>query len=211
MGETLDAARFAQGLTWDAYKAQMTRNRDRLDASEAKVVINTDDLKFFKSLKPLHVLSIVEDWCGDVLANAPVLATLAKQCGTLDVRHFLKDQSIDLTEQYLNHGRFESIPIWVFFDEKWKELGVFIERPLAVTERREEDRRAVYAGNPAFGSPGDPADKLPDDVRGTLMAALQKARADGKPWADRQVVMTLRDILARAPQQGERERDSGNH
>ena len=189
----------------------MTANRDRVEANEASVAISPDDLKFFKALKPLHVVAIVEDWCGDVIANAPILATLAKPCGTLDVRYFLKEKNMDLTEQYLNHGQFESIPIWAFFDESWKELGVFIERPLAVTERREVDRAAIYASNKAFGSPDAPSDKLPDDVRSALMAALQKSRADLKPWADRQVLMTLRDILSRAPQVGERARATGGH
>ena len=51
----------------------------------------------------------------------------------------------DLATRYLNHGRFESLPVFAFFDADWNEVGVFIERPVAVTERREEDRRAVYA------------------------------------------------------------------
>ena len=34
---TIDRARFDKGLTYDAYKDQMTRNRDRLEENEQRV------------------------------------------------------------------------------------------------------------------------------------------------------------------------------
>ena len=64
------------------------------------------------------------------------------------LRCFIKADVPDLATRYLNHGRFESLPVFAFFDADWNEVGVFIERPVAVTERREEDRRAVYATDP---------------------------------------------------------------
>lgn len=207
----MDAARFAQGLTYDQYKAQMTRNRDRVEANEKAVAIDPRDVAYFKTLEPLKVMVLVEDWRGDVIANLPVLGVLAREVGTLDVRCFLKDKNMDLMERYLNHGRHESIPVLAFFDEKWNEVGVFIERPTSVTEKRETDRLAVYASKKEYGSASDSMDKLPESVRMELQAALTKARSDIKPWADRQLVMAIRDAVARAPQQGDRVRDPGNH
>ena len=56
--------RFAQGLTYDAYKAQMTRSRDRFDINEQTVELRADDSAFFAGLDgPLHVLVLAEDWC----------------------------------------------------------------------------------------------------------------------------------------------------
>ncbi|TMC44499.1 MAG: thioredoxin family protein, partial [Chloroflexi bacterium] len=34
---TIDRSRFDQGMTYDAYKAQMTRNRERLEENEKRV------------------------------------------------------------------------------------------------------------------------------------------------------------------------------
>lgn len=195
----MDAARFARGLTYDEYKAQMTRNRERLEAYEANLVIDPRDLAYFKSLKTLKVMVLAEDWCGDVIANLPVLGRLAKECGTLDLRIFLRDQNPDLMKQYLNHGKHESIPLFAFFDESGREVGVFTERPAAVTERREEQRRAIYAAHPEFGSPDASTDSLSEDVRTKLMAAIAQMREELKPWADRQVVLAIRDVIARAP------------
>ena len=80
----------------------------------------------------------------------------------------------------------------------FREIGAFIERPASVTRERAARRLAIYASDPAFGDPDAPAADLPDDVRARLLGALQKMRADLKPWADGEVVRDLRAILAKA-------------
>jgi hypothetical protein len=201
----VDAVVFATGITYDAYKAAMTQNRERLEAAEAKVTIDPRDLEWFRSLRPLRVAALVEDWCGDVIANLPVLGALARELGpTLDLRCFDKSQHPELATAYLNRGRFESLPVFAFFDADWREVGVFIERPSAVTERREEDRLAIHAEHPEFGPPDRPASELDDDVRAQLMAEIQSRRAALVGWSNRQVVLAIRDVIARAPQVGDR-------
>src|SRR5580765_6179177 len=126
----VDRARFDQGMTYDAYKEQMTRNRDRVEENERRVDLSKEDLAAFRALpRAVKVLVLAEDWCGDVIANLPVLGRLAKESGTLDVRIFLRDQNKDLMQRYLNQGKYESIPVFAFFDDAFSELGVFTERP----------------------------------------------------------------------------------
>src|SRR5262245_49899777 len=106
---SITTERFEQGLTYDAYKAQMTRNRERLEANEGTVELSTDDVAFFANLPaPLHVLALAEDWCGDVINNLPVLGRLAAESGKLDIRIFLRDQNLDIMDQYLNRGQYRS-------------------------------------------------------------------------------------------------------
>jgi hypothetical protein len=201
----VDSTRFGRGLTYEAFKDGMTQNRERLDAAESAVEVDPRDVEFFRSLRPLRCVALVEDWCGDVIANLPVVAVLAREVGpALELRCFVKADAPDLTTEYLNHGRFESLPVFAFFDEAWRDVGVVIERPVAVTERREADRAEVYASDPAFGSPEAPASELPDDVRTRLMSEIQARRTATTPWANRQVVLSIRDAIARAPQVGER-------
>src|SRR3982074_686998 len=109
---TIDRARFETGLTYEQFKEQMTRNRDRVEANEARVRIAPRDRDAFRSLnRPIHVLVLAEDWCGDVIANLPVLGVLARESGTLELRVFLKDQNKDLMQRYLNQGKYEYIPL----------------------------------------------------------------------------------------------------
>lgn len=195
----VDAAYFAKGVSYDAFKASMTRNREQLEANERAVVLDPADLAAFRRLpQPLHVVAIAEDWCGDVIANLPVLARLAEASGKLDLRVFDKSKHPELMAHYRNAGRFESIPVFVLFDEAFRELGVWIERPASVTARRAERRLAIYASDPAFGSPDAPVADLPDEVRGRLAVELQSMRAELKPWADREVVRELRGLVERA-------------
>ena len=197
---TIDRARFATGLTYDQYKDQMTRNRDRVEANEARVQLDQDDLAAFRSLNgPIHVLALAEDWCGDVIANLPIVGKLARESGTLDLRVFLRDQNTDLMQRYLNQGKFESIPVFAFFDDTFAELGVFIERPASVTERRAEQRKQIHAEHPEFGAYGSPADALPEDVRARLTAEIASRREADIAWANREVVRALREIVERTP------------
>jgi hypothetical protein len=196
---SVDAERFAQGMTYGEYRAQMTRNQERFDANEQRVVLDAADLAAFQRLpRRLPVLVLGEDWCGDVIDNLPILGRVAAQSEKLDLRIFLRDQHPDLMDQYLNQGQFRSIPVFVFFDEQFNELGRFIERPSSVTERRTHARQAIFAQHPEFGAPDTPADQLPENVRAQLMQEMTRAREQSKEQDVRDVVQSLRAIVERA-------------
>jgi len=191
----ITADRFAQGMTYEQFKASMTRNQERFAANEARVKLTADDVAAFKR-RPLKVVAIAADWCGDVIANLPVLGRIAHESGSQDLRVFERDANADLMDQYLNQGQFRSIPVFVFLDPtSWQEVGVFIERPDTVTERRARRRREVYASDPAFGSPDAPVDQLPEDVRTRLQGELAKMREDTTDWANGEVIREIRAIV----------------
>ncbi len=196
----MDPARFESGMAYDAYKAQMTRNRERLEENERAVVLDDEVVRFFRGLpRRLKVVALAEDWCGDVIANLPVLGRLAEAAGTLDVRVFLRDQNPDLMERWLNQGKYQSIPVVAFFDESFHEIGHWIERPSSVTELRARKRREIYASHPEFGPPDGPVDQLADDVRARLQAELQRMRQETTGFANAEVQRELRDLVAARP------------
>jgi len=195
---TLDRARWDKGLTYDAFKAAMTRNQERFAQNEDRVVLDGETLRIFKNLpQRLRVLVLAEDWCGDVVANLPILGRLAEEASTLDVRIFYRDENLDLMERWLNQGKYQSIPVFVFFDESFRELGHWIERPASVTERRAQERKRIFAAHPEFGSPDAPVDQLPEDARTRLQAELQKMREDMVPFANAEVQRELRELVSR--------------
>jgi hypothetical protein len=193
---TVTRKRFEQGMTYEQFKTQMTRNQERFEANERAFQPSTDDVAAFAQLaQPLHVLVLAEDWCGDVIDNLPILGRLAEQSQKLDVRVFLRDQNADLMDQYLNRGEFHSIPVFAFFDEGFGEVGRFIERPETVSERRAATRRALFAQHPEFGSPDTPISQLPEDVRVQVMQAMSTAREQTREQDVRDVVRALRSIV----------------
>ena len=195
---TIDRARFERGLTYDAYKAQMTRNLDRVEENERRVQLRPEDVAAFRGLpRPLNVAVLAEDWCGDVIANLPVLGRLAKESGTLNVRIFLRDQNDDIMQRYLNQGKYKSIPVFILFDESFRELGHWIERPASVTALRDKRRRDIFSAHPEYGAADAPVDQLPEDVRGRLQAELQKMRDDTASFANAEVVREIRELVTR--------------
>ncbi len=190
--------RFEQGLTYDAYKAQMTRNRERFDTNEATVNLVATDVDFFKQLpQTLNVLVLAEDWCGDVINNLPVLGRLAAASGKLNVRVFLRDQNLDLMDQYLKDGQFRSIPVFVFFDENFRELGHWIERPARIYARQTEMRNHLFATDPLLSTiaPDTSPSLMPEEARNRLTQALADFRAEHRIETDHEVVRELRALL----------------
>ena len=196
----MDKTRFESGMTYEAYKEAMTRNRDRVEANEQRVQLDPESVRFFRSLpRPLNIVVLAEDWCGDVIANLPVLGRLAKEVGTLNVRVFYRDQNEDLMERWLNQGKYKSIPVFGIFDQDFRELGHWIERPASVTELRARKRKEIFAAHPEFGSPDSPPDALPEDVRTRLQAELQKMRDETTAFANTEVQRELRELVAAVP------------
>ncbi len=165
---TVTKARFDQGMTYAEYKAQMTRNQEQFVENERIVTFDPSDLAFFKNLaQPLHVLVITEDWCGDAIANVPIVGRLAEESAKLNLRVFLRDQHPDLMDLYLKEGKHRSIPTFVFFDSEFKELGHWIERPAAMYERIGALRRDLFANDPVLSTfpPATSPGELPEEAR----------------------------------------------
>jgi hypothetical protein len=131
----LDAQRFATGMTWKDYLAQMGDTRARTEENYTKASLTAEEKQFFSGLGQVkHVLMLAENWCGDVHRNSPMIARIAEAMPGCELRVFLRDQNPDLTDCFLNNG-YRSIPIVAFFDKDWNEIGRWIERPGAATQR----------------------------------------------------------------------------
>ena len=193
--------RFEDGLTYEAYKAQMTRNRERLEDNERTVALGAEDLAFFKGLpQSVNVLVITEDWCGDAVANVPILGRLAAESGKLNLRIFLRDQNHDLIDQYLKDGQFRSIPVFAFFSEDMAPIGHWIERPTALTLRQRAAIAELYATAPEMQglTPGTSPALLPDAARERMMRFYGEFRAQHRAESDAEVVRELRELLVAA-------------
>jgi len=100
----------------------------------------TDELKaaLAKITKPSIWVVITEGWCGDAAQNLPVLHAMEKQCPAIELKLLLRDENLDVMDQYLTNGS-RSIPkvIAVRKDEatgSYKELFVWGPRPDAAQQ-----------------------------------------------------------------------------
>jgi len=131
----LDAQRFATGMTWKDYVAQMGDTRARTEENYAKSVLTEEERKVFSGINHVrYVLMLAENWCGDVHRNSPLIAHICDAMPNCDLRVFLRDQNPHLRDALLNNG-YQSIPVVVFFDKDWNEVGRWIERAHAATAK----------------------------------------------------------------------------
>ena len=157
----LDAQRFATGMTWKDYLAQMGDTRGRTEENYTKASLTAEEKQFFSALGQVkYILMLAENWCGDVHRNSPMIARIAEAMPGCELRVFLRDQNPDLTDCFLNNG-YRSIPIVAFFDKDWNEIGRWIERPGAATQR-------------AFAIRATTVDVATEDKKDAAMAEFRK-------------------------------------
>jgi hypothetical protein len=132
--------RFEQGLTMSQYIDQMGMNKERFASVLADTVIRQEDREALaRRAGKLNVMVITEDWCGEAINSVPVVAKLLGNNPNVEARVFLRDANPDLMDQYLKEGRYRSIPVFAFFDERMNELARLIERAPRVTGDRTQD------------------------------------------------------------------------
>ncbi|MBI1801257.1 MAG: thioredoxin family protein [Chloroflexi bacterium] len=181
----LDAQRFAAGLSWPDYLAQMGDYRARTEENYRQCALTDDERQSFAGLtQPRYGLMIAENWCGDVHRNSPMLARIADAMPNLELRVLFRDANLDLTDCFLNNG-YRSIPIMVFFDQDWNEIGRWSERPSRATTKSAALRAQTV-------------DSAPPDQREAAIADFRKKmnEAYGGPdglWRD--TVKEIRQVL----------------
>lgn len=129
----LDEKRFNAGQTWKDYMAQMGDTRAKTEANYANSKLTDEERKFFSSVSGVkYVVMLAENWCGDVHRNSPLIAHIVEAMPGAELRVFLRDQNADLRDTFLNNG-YQSIPVVVFFDKDWNEIGRWLERAHGAT------------------------------------------------------------------------------
>jgi hypothetical protein len=125
--------RFNAGLTWDEYFGGIHRNKEKFEYNYNETTISDEDAAAFRALVardggPFKLLVLGEDWCPDVFRGLPVLTRIAEASG-MDLRIFPRDDNMDIMNEYLNKGQFQSIPTAVFFTRDHRYICHWSERP----------------------------------------------------------------------------------
>lgn len=129
-------ALFASGKEYSAWIAadESPENCARMEAQRKELVLEPQVVGFLAALaRPVHVIAIAEDWCGDVVKHTPVLQKLAEAAPNLKVRFISRAQSPDTFARYLTNGG-EAIPKFIFLSDTFVECGNWGPMPEACRE-----------------------------------------------------------------------------
>ncbi|MFQ5878958.1 MAG: thioredoxin family protein [Dehalococcoidia bacterium] len=132
--------RFASGLTYPEYSAQIQRNQEKFEFNYRETQISEEDVAAFRELVarpdgPAKVLVLGEDWCPDVFRGLPVMTRIAEAAG-MELRIFPRDDNLDIMNEFLNQGQHQSIPTFVFYTRDHRYLAHWIERPALANQQR---------------------------------------------------------------------------
>ena len=178
------AQRFAAGLTYPEYMERIQRNRAKFEYNYDETRLADDDVRVFRELAsrpdgPARVLALAEDWCPDVFRGLPVMARIAEAAG-MELRIFPRDENPDIMNEFLQQGKHQSIPVFVFYTRDHRYLTHWTERPALANEQMDLVN-AIFQGKTA-------EEALPEYER------FQQ----GEVWANwrQETVREIRDLLA---------------
>jgi hypothetical protein len=169
----LDEKRFNSGQTWKDYMAQMGDTRAKTEANYANSKLTDEERKFFGGISGVkYVVMLAENWCGDVHRNSPLIAHIVEAMPGAELRVFLRDQNADLRDTFLNNG-YQSIPVVVFFDKDWNEIGRWLERAHGATTATSGIRARTLGAVPQ-GAAKEQQDAAMNEFRAQVQAEYDK-------------------------------------
>jgi hypothetical protein len=129
----MDKEFFHKGETIKEFLDSLTELADKYQQQISENQLAEDKVSSLENLpNDLKVMVIAEPWSGDVLYFFPVLVSMAEKAGW-EVRIFRRDKYPEIILPYRKDGLYHSIPVFVFYDAEFKELGHWIERPAEAT------------------------------------------------------------------------------
>lgn len=132
---------FQKGMSYAEYVDQMTTNKDKMLSIYERYTVDEEKKAKLAQLKDLKLraIGLTEDWCGDAMVNNPILMKMADEAG-IEVHFLLRDQNLELMDQYLTNGTSRAIPKYIFLDQAGNEYAVWGPRAPKVQEFVNESR-----------------------------------------------------------------------
>ena len=98
-------------------------NRDKMETTRQTLVLDPHVAAYLAALpRPVNILAIAEDWCGDVVRHVPVLQLLAEAGSAITVHYISRMHNPEVFVRFLTNGG-EAIPKFIFFNDHFVECG----------------------------------------------------------------------------------------
>lgn len=133
--EGIMESRFADGMTFEQYLETVEENRDLWLSLDRRVRLLPGEVAAAERLeRPVRLLALSEDWCGDAVNTLPIVAALAVASPMLEFRVLERDSNLDIMDAHLTNGNSRSIPIVIAYDPGDREIGWWGPRPQPLQE-----------------------------------------------------------------------------
>ena len=123
--------RLAQGISYKEWAETIDRNQEKFEDNYKGTNPDSAEIAKMKAaaakLGGVTCMAVGEAWCPDVVRGMPAAAKMCEAAG-IPLKIFFRDQNLDIMNEFLYKGEFQSIPTLVFYDNDMNVLGVFHER-----------------------------------------------------------------------------------
>ncbi|WP_062352756.1 thioredoxin family protein [Bacillus kwashiorkori] len=135
---------FQKGISFEQYIEQMERNKEKMLSIYSQFELTDNQVEKLTSLatEEIRVIAITEDWCGDAMLNNPILMRIAERA-KMNVHFLLRDQNLELMDQYLTNGTSRAIPIYIFLNGAGEEIAVWGPRSKEMQQFVLEEREKL--------------------------------------------------------------------
>ena len=127
------AAKFAEGLPYEAFLDDYASDRDRAkwDAALAAAALTDSQRDLLAGfVRDMPVICLAGAWCGDCVTQCPTLHRIAQCSDRIDLRFFDRDAHPDLGEELQICGAHR-VPSVLFLAEDFLPTGRYGDRTLA--------------------------------------------------------------------------------
>lgn len=106
-------------------------NVHRMKRLDKQIELKDELVQKLESLdRSLTWLILTEGWCGDAAQIIPTIQKMADQTKMIQTRYILRDEHLEIMDQFLTNNRARSIPKLICLDSKTLEvLGEWGPRP----------------------------------------------------------------------------------
>ena len=169
-----------QGQELEQFVAEMQSNQARMRTRINNIRLTPFERSLFRNLdRKIFMFVLTEDWCGDSLMNVPILAQLAHLSPNLDLRIFPRHRFPDIRAYYGERG-YEHIPLVLFADEEWNEIGIWMERSKFAALRL----KAWNAAQPEMTEITNNQNLSSEEKRNLLEPYLDQLKEEMEDWYD---------------------------
>lgn len=126
---------FDKGISYDELlQGSNDDNKNKINEVFNNIDFDKNNIDRTKSIdKEVNVLMVAELWCPDCIINVPVVKKMQELNSNINISIVDVEENRDFFSKYAIEGKVK-IPTFVFYDEDFKEIGNFIEKPSIVKE-----------------------------------------------------------------------------
>lgn len=178
---------FGKGMSFADYLESMEVNQAEVQHVYDHLEFTPEDHALFQEVAKAGYKGIVltADWCGDAALNVPVMQRISELC-QIELRYLIRDDNLELMDQYLTNGTSRAIPIFIFIDATGKEVSVWGPRSPEVQQMITELRATL-----------PPADAVDFQEKQKEMYRTFKERISSDPEIWRTVIDSLKTKLTK--------------